>query len=176
MKRLAQSILISIGLVAGPAMAADQYEYVSIALYDKMLQEAAGAYGDGEFDLAFENYSKLARWGDKQAQQMLGIMYLQGEGTDVDLVEGYVWIKLAAESKSRGALDIMKQVESQLPPAAIRAGDQLYDSYLSKYGAEAMGIKCSKKRRRSMGRPEIVCERDRQIQATQYRIPIVEEG
>ena len=147
------------------------HEYVSLTVYDDTIQNAHRAYRQEQYDDAFKFYSQCARWGEKDCQQMLGVLYLAGRGTSVDIVEGYVWLKLAAESGDRSMKDTLKRAESSIPEAAVDAGKELYEEYLPLYGMDAMGIRCIRRRVGDSARRDLVCERPRDLRTTNFKIP-----
>lgn len=54
---------------------------------------------DGKKDLkAYETFFKLAKSGDIDSQTLLGEMYLDGIGTNVDVKKAFYWISKAANS------------------------------------------------------------------------------
>ncbi len=54
---------------------------------------------DGKKDLkAYETFFQLAKSGDADSQTLLGEMYLDGIGTDVDIEKAFYWISKAASS------------------------------------------------------------------------------
>ncbi len=54
---------------------------------------------DGKNDLqAYETFFQLAKSGDVDSQTLLGEMYLDGIGTQVDLKKAFYWISKAADN------------------------------------------------------------------------------
>lgn len=156
------------------ASAETEFEMMSVAMYYDHINEAHRAFRAADYDKAFELYSVCARWGEKDCQRQLGVMYLAGEGTNVDAVEGYAWLKLAAESKRRADTEPLKEAERKLPDMAVEAGEQMYAQYLPLYGLDATGIRCKRKKIRDSGRKETVCERPSDMQSARFKVPVVD--
>ena len=163
--------LVLTGVLLAAGEPSEDFEYISLTVYDDTIQTAHRAYRAGEFDRAFNNYWQCARWGEKECQQILGALYLAGQGTEVNIVEGYAWLKLAAESGNRNMKDTLKQAEKALPEAAVEAGDEVYEEYLALYGIEAMGISCKRRRSGDSAKRVVVCERPRDLRTTNFKLP-----
>lgn len=147
---------------------------MSISLYEDTLSKALKAYRAGENERAFALLSLTARWGEKDAQRLLGAMYLAGEGTQVDLVEGYAWLMLAAESRRKLDRDTLQKAKDAVPKAIAEAAEQIYQSYLPLYGKNATGISCKRQRRGDRGRKNMICERPRGINDQRFKVPVVD--
>ena len=59
---------------------------------------AYDSYQKGNFDLAFSEFSQMAKQGNINAQFYLGTMYRAGEGVDQDYLKSLDWYSKAAES------------------------------------------------------------------------------
>lgn len=62
----------------------------------KPLDDAAAAYGRGDYAAAVRIYRALADQGDATAQNSLGAMYLNGQGARRDYTEAMKWFRRAA--------------------------------------------------------------------------------
>ncbi|MFK7955988.1 MAG: hypothetical protein AB8B96_07815 [Lysobacterales bacterium] len=156
----------SIGLVTGlcallitPASWSLEFERMPTAQYRQTINKAHKAYRSERMEEALALYNLTARWGEPDSQRQLGIMLISGEGTEVDLVEGMAWIHLAAKTKRRADLDVLKQAKAQLPKDAVDAGAELAQEYAPQFGAKATGVRCKRRRLKDSGRKEVVCER-----------------
>ncbi len=154
---LGVSLMIAL-LVAGPASALE-FERMALGQYNQTINKAHKAYRSGRMEEALALYNLTARWGEPDSQRQLGIMLISGEGTEVDLVEGMAWIHLAARTKRKSDLDVLRQAKAQLPEAAVEAGAALADEYEPQFGSKATGMKCKRQRLKDSGRKEIVCQR-----------------
>ena len=55
------------------------------------------AYRNGDFDIALEKWTPLAKGGAVEAQVNLGIMYAKGQGVDRDQGQAFEWYSMAAD-------------------------------------------------------------------------------
>jgi TPR repeat protein len=69
--------------------------------------EADKAYGKGDYKSAFASYNELANDGHSHAQLMLGIMYLDGNGTVQNYELAKLWINKSAENNLTDAQDLL---------------------------------------------------------------------
>ncbi len=65
--------------------------------YAQNFDKAVKAYEAGDYTTAAKEFRLLAEQGDAGAQNILGLMYDQGEGVKQDYVEAVRWHRLAAE-------------------------------------------------------------------------------
>lgn len=99
------------------------------------LYVAAKAYEDKELTRAFELYRELAELGHPEAQEVLAIMYVNGEGVARDNTLGYAWAKIVQEQGPRAtAQNIIDQLEPHLSETIrARAG-----ALLAQFGKEGL--------------------------------------
>ena len=60
-------------------------------------EEGLAAYESGDYATALKEWKPLAEQGHAQAQDQLGVMYMQGQGITRDYKASVKWFKLAAE-------------------------------------------------------------------------------
>src|ERR1700748_1661335 len=106
--------------VASPAFAADNlskdFDIVQRSDYYDMHRDAASAYQEKKYDVAFEKSHRLAGAGDKPSQATVGEMYLTGKGVERNDLQGYEWVKLASEYNFTGYRQLSKAIEDKLTP------------------------------------------------------------
>lgn len=56
------------------------------------------AYASGDYDLAFQEFTKAAEQGDINAQYNLGVMYEHGHGVEQSDLKAGEWYQLAADN------------------------------------------------------------------------------
>lgn len=61
------------------------------------IDDAVAAYGRGDFNTAFAEFSRLAKSGDAEGQYSLGLLYAEGQGVKQDDEAAAKWYKAAAE-------------------------------------------------------------------------------
>jgi TPR repeat protein len=60
-------------------------------------EDAQSAYQSGDYAAALQLLHRLAEHGDARAQDKLGIMYRDGQGTRLDYSEAVLWFRRAAD-------------------------------------------------------------------------------
>ena len=90
-------------------------------------------HGKGNWQRALEDFRQAARYADKPAQGMLGEMYWNGQGVDVDRATAYAWMDIAAERgypflivKREKFWNAMDAAERE---RAVEIGTALYTDY-----------------------------------------------
>ncbi len=118
---------------------------------EKWLREAAGQ-GDANMqffvgqlyrdlgELVVQDREEAASWFHKAAEQghamaklNLGVMYLNGEGIQVDMVQAYKWLYLAAISGNEEALRKIRTAETIMSQKQIKEAQVLATDWLSQH-------------------------------------------
>jgi TonB family protein len=113
-----------LGLTGASVARADQYQ-------------AAAALEKQDLPRAFTLYRELAELGHAGAQEILAIMYVNGEGVARDNVLGYAWAKLSLESESESR-DWAKTIVSQLEPLLNEGIRARVAEVQSQFGRDAL--------------------------------------
>src|SRR4029450_3665784 len=66
-------------------------------------EDAAAAYGKGDYATALQLFRPLADQGTARAQAVLGVMYANGQGVPKSDTEAMKWYQLAADQGDAGA-------------------------------------------------------------------------
>ena len=66
-------------------------------------EDAADAYGNGDYATALQLFRPLADQGMTKAQAILGVMYANGQGVEKSDAEAMKWYRLAADRGDAGA-------------------------------------------------------------------------
>jgi len=72
------------------------------------------AYQDKDYAKAMAEFKRSAVLGHKPSQFNVGIMYLHGEGTPVDVVEAYAWLALSATDKDDKRVNVRDMVMGKM--------------------------------------------------------------
>jgi hypothetical protein len=83
---------------------------------------------------AMAMYKVAASWGYKPAEYNLGVMYLSGQGTAVDLPQAMAWIALAAERNETQYVRARQLVYGNLTPEQFARGNEIWRQLLPTYG------------------------------------------
>ncbi len=94
---------------------------------------ALESYKAGDYEKAFKQFRRSARFAEKGSQAMVAEMLWSGQGTTADRAAAYAWMDLAAE---RGYADFLRRREaywSELSESdrqrAIEIGKEVYAEY-----------------------------------------------
>ena len=101
-------------------------------------KEATEYYDNKQFQQAFSEFEKLAKIGHKPSQFNLGVMYLEGTGTEQDFIKAHAWIKLSDENSQKEG-KFLEEVEGYFKEDnSIEEASLLYNSLKSQYGHNAI--------------------------------------
>ncbi|MFH1158067.1 MAG: tetratricopeptide repeat protein [Pseudomonadota bacterium] len=77
----------------------DSSDNISTDMMGSMtLEEVVAAYHKGKYELAAKYLLLLSESGSHQVEEILGIMYLNGQGVPKDAKDAYYWFSKAAEA------------------------------------------------------------------------------
>lgn len=74
---------------------------------------------------AIEYFSEAGAQGFNEAQFNLGVIYAKGEGVAQDIGKAYAWFDAAREYGNPRAIDVIKQIESNLPAEQLAQAKEL---------------------------------------------------
>ncbi len=122
-------LLASAGVCAGPPIFAtpDQADLIL----------AARSLKDGHEQEAFDRYLRAARFGNKDAQKSIALMYIKGIGVGKDWARAYAWLKLAATHQNARIVSARDEVLGALREDEIAAADAHYQELVVEYGDQA---------------------------------------
>jgi TPR repeat protein len=180
MKRLKLTVLLA-GLVFSAFAIADlastaietelERELIPNSEYRNVTEAAFRAYQKGEYEDAFEYASKSARWGDKHAQFMLALMYVFGDGTDIDFVKGMAWLEVAGEAPNRKWRRDLAKLRQEATPEEIEAATAMAARLKDYYGMDANEITCSRRAEVGSNVKEAICVKRRRPDGISVRVP-----
>ena len=112
--------------------------------YQRQQLLADQLYNEGEYTEAFDQYMPLAKKGDSFSQYRVSYMYLEGQGTETDLVESYAWAYLAAQNRQEELEEYRDVVGSLVPEKKHRKALRKVDYYMRKWGNLAVARDAAK--------------------------------
>jgi len=113
-------------------------KYGQLIQPDKLfLSNGIKQYRDGYNQLAFMYFKKSSALGNTMAQRLVGLMYVNGLGVEKSLVQGYVWLKLAAIDKTPRNIKLAKQVNNLLNSQQRQGAQTAYHQVNEVYGTIA---------------------------------------
>jgi len=132
--------------------------YKSLQDLEEELALAAKLYKSKQYAKAHPMIAELSQWGVKEAQAILGGMYIKGEHVDKSTDRGLAWLGVAKEAGTeKSAAKMYKYVYKQLNEPQQKYMDQRVASYIQMYGSEAQNFTCKKRRSASSNIPETRC-------------------
>jgi len=126
------------------AAASDEFDRVFPSVYTDLLFDAKTAYQGKRYDQAFPLLKKAACTGDKESQWLFGLMYLQGQGVERDDLQGYAWVKTAAEFESGQYRSTVRKIEDALDEQERQIAKAAATGIIAAYGLRATKMSCSK--------------------------------
>jgi len=91
----------------------------------------------GDFEHAIAMYKVSASWAYKPAEYNLGVMYLNGQGSPVDMPRALAWMALAAERNDAQYVRARQLVYAHLTPEQYEQANVIWRDLLPTYGDEA---------------------------------------
>jgi hypothetical protein len=145
--------------------------FKSLRDLDDELNEGIALYKANKYAEAYTIFSELSQWGVKEAQAVLGGMFIEGHYVDRSTEKGLAWLGVAKEvSTQRSASKMFKHVYKQLNSEQQKYIDQMVDSYIAKYGVEAQNYSCSRRTYAGSNIPETNCKKLPNSNSTLYPI------
>lgn len=91
----------------------------------RLVAEGKRSYEAGQYASALTKYEAAARWADKFAQFNIGVMHLQGKGTDFDPARALAWFQLAAERDYPMMVTMVEDLEDMVDEATQRKAERI---------------------------------------------------
>ena len=149
---LALTCMVSLAAVAAPATTK-----IAIREYESRLDRARLAMHGEDVDSAFGLTQEVACWGDKHAQFMLGMMYLEGKGVEEDVLSGYAWVRTAAESGIEDFEAMADKLYQAIPEKYRSAAQAGAEAITAQYGMQATGVRCNMEKSTGSHRRQMYC-------------------
>ena len=135
--------VLALGACAA-AVAADPalFDRVQTDVYADMQREATLAYDRKDYGRAFALNHRIACAGDKTSQAIVGRMYLLGQGTARDEINGYAWIRFAADFGFRDFTALAAKLEAALTAGQRAQADARVAVLRADYGPAVTNTSC----------------------------------
>ena len=111
------------------------------AIQDKFV-EGADAHKKGDFSSAYDNLSFDAQSGMKEAQYLLGFMYLKGEYVQRSIPVGMAWLGTALEIENKDWSALYSRVYHSLNEQQQVFIDRKVSQYIDIYGMDIQNVDC----------------------------------
>jgi len=110
--------------------------------YNRALKSAMMLYKKNEYMKALPALELFARRGDKMAQYIVGTMYLNGQGSEQNLMKSYAWLTVANEQRSKVWLKPLEMLEDKLPSDYLVQAKEEGLKYIDKFGITTQRLSC----------------------------------
>ncbi|MBX2847958.1 MAG: hypothetical protein KTR16_06550 [Acidiferrobacterales bacterium] len=139
---------------------------------DNELNDMIRLYKAEKYAEAYPIVSELSQWGIKDAQAILGGMFLKGEHVDQSTERGLLWLGVAKEeSNQKSAAKSFDYVYEQLSPEHKAYMDQKVTEHIAKFGSKAQHIKCKRESEVGSNLKTMRCDKTSGSNATLHPIP-----
>jgi hypothetical protein len=172
-----QKIICSMILLFGFADAA--HAQVTQLFYHEVLrqyEQGAVAYEGGDYESAYADLSLAAQRGVKDAQYLLGFMYLQGEYAPRSIPVGLAWLGTALEVENKDWLSLYTKLYGTLNSAQQAFIDNKVETYIELYGMDTQRIVCDNKARVGSRRKVRQCIKTEDVNTPLYSLEMMPEG
>ena len=110
--------------------------------YNRSLKSAIMLYKKDNYLKALPALELFARRGDKMAQYIVGTMYLNGQGSEQDLLKSYAWLTVANEQKSKAWLKPLEMLQEKLPNDFLVLAKEEGIKYIDNFGITTQRLSC----------------------------------
>lgn len=132
---------------------------MQMSAYQSRLEIALLNYTSGQFEAAFEDLLKFAKTGDKLAQYLTAMAYLQGQGTKMNNMEGYAWLSVAVEQNNKKWKKMLANIDKGLDDEFKDKVKPKVEEYIAKYGIKAQKLVCRNRKETGTQRRRHTCEK-----------------
>ena len=92
------------------------------------------SYDKGRKEYAMQKFLSAAKWGNKDAQYTIAVMYIEGDGVAVDYPRAHAWMSLAATQDNPGRSDTRNRLWEFLDDDAKAEARNIYKELNPTYG------------------------------------------
>jgi hypothetical protein len=168
MKKLLTATMIAILTVTSAHVAAvdeiapEQAKEVRLRslLYSADYDSMMALVQQKKFAKAWPEIMRFARYGEKYAQYLAGLLMVSGQDVPENIEEGLVWMRLSLEQETSEWERRYADFTKNLTKAQLDALNPLYEEYKAKYGAEAQHMLCSNERKLGSNMRIQVCRKN----------------
>jgi len=123
-------------LLAGSVLA---QSYDLTELYpDKRAMDAANrSVSKGKMDFAVKSYITAAEYGNKEAQKLVGLSYLDGSGVKQDNQKACAWLRLAATTGELRLVSAYNDLDGRLSEEDRKGAEKEFAKLLKSYSDDA---------------------------------------
>ena len=132
---LISAALIALFLHSG--VLAQNYDLTEMYPDKRAMDAANKSVHKGKMDLAVNRYLEAAAYGNKHAQKMVGLSYLDGSGVKQDSAKACAWLRLASSTGDRRLVSAYDDLAAKLGEDDIKSADKEFGKLQKKYSDES---------------------------------------
>lgn len=108
----------------------------AVTVFADDVQQGVAAYKQGDFQSAYQAWHKAAENDVAEAQWMLAILLLNGQGVTQDNVAAYSWLTLASEKQHKQAIIDRMAIRDRLSAEELARAETLSKAFRNKQTAK----------------------------------------
>lgn len=156
MKNILLTVAIAFGISIS-AMSASAATSFEVEAFNRATEKGSSAIKTKNYERAFNYLDKASKLGNKESQYQLALLYMEGLGVKQDYIRAYIWLNVAVEVKEKNWQKVRDMLHNALSEDDRAALAPMINEYITKYGAEAQEISCSKRAARGSNRKFMQC-------------------
>ena len=111
------------------------------------------------FAEAFPEIIRFAKYGEKYAQYLAGLLMVTGQDVPVNVEEGLVWMRLSLEQDTTDWKRRYNDITKNLTKEQLDSLNPMYEEFKRKYGAENQFMRCGYERLRGSNMRQHTCRK-----------------
>lgn len=112
------------------------------------------------FAEAFPEVIRFAKYGEKYAQYLAGLLMVTGQDVPVNVEEGLVWMRLSLEQDTTDWKRRYKDITKNLTKEQLDSLNPMYEEFKQKYGAENQFMRCGYERLKGSNMRQHTCRKN----------------
>lgn len=166
MKKLLTSAIVATFFISAPVLAGTESVgrqgeiRINALTYHSEFDSAMTLVKRKDYDAAFVELKKFARYGEKRAQYLTGVFYISGYGTEVDAGEGLAWIKLALEQETTEWKQAYLEMTEKLTASQMKVVENRYGQLKDMYGVKKQFMRCKIEKAKWSNIVEPTCKKE----------------
>ena len=141
----------------------------------RQFEQGARSYERGDFEAAYADLSLAAQRGVKDAQYLLGFMYLRGEYAPRSIPVGMAWLGTALEVDNDDWLELYTNLYKSLNASQQAFIDAKVDQYIELYGMQTQRMTCEFVARTGSRRKVLQCVKTEDVTTPLYSLELMPE-
>jgi hypothetical protein len=112
------------------------------------------------FAEAFPEIIRFAKYGEKYAQYLAGLLMVTGQDVPVNVEEGLVWMRLSLEQDTTDWKRRYNDITKNLTKEQLDSLNPMYEDFKQKYGAENQFMRCGYERLKGSNMRQHTCRKN----------------